>query len=472
MPRSIGKYEIEKNLGQGTFAKVKQARNKETNELVAIKVLDKEVIQKEKMGNQVKREISIMKKISHPNIVRLYEVLASKNKIFIVLELVTGGELFDKIVKNKRLPEELARFYFQQLCVATHHCHLQGVCHRDLKPENLLLDEMENLKISDFGLSAMFDPDDGGKSLLVTMCGTPNYVAPEVISDKKKGYEGAKADTWSIGIVLFVFLAGYLPFDEQMLPTLFKKIQNAEYKIPDFISPEAKDLITKILMPEPDKRLTIPDIACHPWWKLGGPHKDISDTMQRLPSSAAADLELETAVQETEGMEPEPQPMNVGHEDVPMARRPSEYQQQQGTVPMSGVQTANVSSSGMIPENSTNAFEIINNATGGAYGAIAGVSDRTYQLFTKMLPAMALPAVVGTLQNLNGCLSCSILQTNSNIVVATFNLGRGIVKLQIHAKSGASDLYLLEMQRLGGDLTSYDRVWENMQPMVRFLNQV
>lgn len=160
--------------------------NKETGILVAIKVLDKDAIQKENMGNQVKREISIMKKIDHPNIVKLYEVLASKNKIFIVLELVTGGELFDKIVQNKKLTDETARFYFQQLCLATHYCHLQGVCHRDIKPENLLLDNEENLKISDFGLSAIFDPADGGQNLLLTMCGTPNYVAPEVISNQSK----------------------------------------------------------------------------------------------------------------------------------------------------------------------------------------------------------------------------------------------------------------------------------------------
>ena len=141
----------------GTFGKVKQARNTETNEYVAIKVLDKEKIQKENMGGQVKREIAIMKLIKHPNIVQLHEVLASKTKIFIVLELVTGGELFEKIVENTKLNEEQARFYFQQLCIGTDYCHRQGVCHRDLKPENLLLDGEGNLKISDFGLSALYD---------------------------------------------------------------------------------------------------------------------------------------------------------------------------------------------------------------------------------------------------------------------------------------------------------------------------
>ena len=160
------------------------------------------------------------------NIVKLYEVLASRSKIFIVLELVTGGELFDKIVAEGKLDEANARAYFRQLLKGLKYCHSQNVCHRDLKPENLLLDANGLLKISDFGLSAMYagsDPDEGRATLLHTTCGTPNYVAPEVLADK--GYDGRAADVWSSGVILYVLMAGFLPFDEQHMSKLFAKIQ-------------------------------------------------------------------------------------------------------------------------------------------------------------------------------------------------------------------------------------------------------
>lgn len=164
--KRVGKYEIGKTLGEGTFGKVKFAVNTETGEKVAIKILDKEKIQKQNMGAQIKKEISIMKMVKHHNIVKLYEVLASRTKIFIVLELITGGELFDKIVAESRFDEKTARFYFRQLIKGVKYCHGQGVCHRDLKPENLLLDEHSDLKISDFGLSALYtgSADDEGRA--------------------------------------------------------------------------------------------------------------------------------------------------------------------------------------------------------------------------------------------------------------------------------------------------------------------
>ncbi|CAN1216873.1 CBL-interacting serine/threonine-protein kinase 24 [Linum perenne] len=192
--RKVGKYEVGRTIGEGTFAKVKFARNMETGENVAMKVLVKSTILKHRMVDQIKREISIMKIVRHPNIVRLHEV------------------------HQGRLKEHEARRYFQQLIDAVDHCHCKGVYHRDLKPENLLLDTAGNLKVSDFGLSAL--PRDG-VGLLYTTCGTPNYVAPEVLSHQ--GYDGAAADIWSCGVILYVLMAGYLPFDETDLPTLYKK---------------------------------------------------------------------------------------------------------------------------------------------------------------------------------------------------------------------------------------------------------
>ncbi|KAL0437159.1 UNVERIFIED_CONTAM: CBL-interacting serine/threonine-protein kinase [Sesamum radiatum] len=262
--RRIGKYEVGRTIGEGTFAKVKFARNSETGQPVAIKILDKDKVLKHKMAEQIKREIATLKLIKHPNVVQLYEVMASKTKIFIVLEYVTGGELFDKIVNNGRMREDEARKYFQQLINAVDYCHSRGVFHRDLKPENLLLDAAGNLKISDFGLSALSQQvrDDG---LLHTACGTPNYVAPEVLNDR--GYDGATADLWSCGVILFVLLAGYLPFDDSNVMNLYRKISSAEFTCPPWLSFGAMKLIARILDPNPVKRITVPEILEDEWFR-------------------------------------------------------------------------------------------------------------------------------------------------------------------------------------------------------------
>ncbi|CAH9115299.1 unnamed protein product [Cuscuta europaea] len=219
--KKLGKYELGRTIGEGTFAKVKFAQNTETGESVAIKVLAKSTILKHQLVEQIKREISIMKILRHPCIVKLHEVLSSQTKLYFVLEFVSGGVLFDKIVHQGRLCEDEARRYFQQLIDAVAHCHSKGVYHRDLKPENLLLDSIGNLKVSDFGLSAL---PMQGVELLHTTCGTPNYVAPEVLG--QRGYDGAAADVWSCGVILYVLLAGSLPFDEaQILPLYRKRIK-------------------------------------------------------------------------------------------------------------------------------------------------------------------------------------------------------------------------------------------------------
>ncbi|KAL7242025.1 hypothetical protein ACSBR1_014580 [Camellia fascicularis] len=262
----VGRYELGRTLGEGSFAKVKFARNIETGENVAIKILDKEKVLKHKMIAQIKREISTMKLIRHPNVIRMYEVMASKTKIYIVLEYVTGGELFDKIASKGRLKEDEARKYFQQLINAVDYCHSRGVCHRDLKPENLLLDANGALKVSDFGLSALPQQvrEDG---LLHTTCGTPNYVAPEVINNK--GYDGANADLWSCGVILFVLMAGYLPFEEPNLMALYKKIFKADFTCPPWFSSSAKKLIKRILDPNPLTRIAIAEVIENDWFKKG-----------------------------------------------------------------------------------------------------------------------------------------------------------------------------------------------------------
>ena len=249
-----------------TCEEVRARRTDWRRSQVAIKVLDKERIQKQSMGSQIKKEISIMKQLEHPNVVKLNEVLASRTKIFIVLELVTGGELFDRIVKSGRLEEPVARSYFKQLVGGVAYCHSQGVAHRDLKPENLLLDESQTLKISDFGLSALYDGEDGASrsQMLHTTCGTPNYVAPEVLQNE--GYDGRIADCWSIGVILYVLLAGFLPFDESTMSALFAKIKNADYAYPDFFTAPVTHLIDAILVADPKARATLADVQKDAWF--------------------------------------------------------------------------------------------------------------------------------------------------------------------------------------------------------------
>lgn len=259
------RYEVGKFLGQGTFAKVYHARNLKTGDSVAIKVIDKDRILKVGMTEQIKREISVMRLLRHPNIVELHEVMATKSKIYFVMEHVKGGELFNKVSTGK-LREDVARKYFQQLVRAIDYCHSRGVCHRDLKPENLLLDEQGNLKVSDFGLSALADSrrQDG---LLHTTCGTPAYVAPEVIS--RRGYDGFKADVWSCGVILFVLLAGYLPFRDSNLMELYKKIGRAEVKFPNWLAPGAKRLLKRIFDPNPNTRVSTEKIMKSSWFRKG-----------------------------------------------------------------------------------------------------------------------------------------------------------------------------------------------------------
>ncbi|CAO2177734.1 unnamed protein product [Urochloa humidicola] len=260
----MGRYEIGKQLGQGTFAKVFYARNLTTGQAVAIKMISKDKVMKVGLMEQIKREISIMRLVKHPNVLQLFEVMASKSKIYFVLEYAKGGELFNKIAKGGKLSEDAARKYFHQLISAVDYCHSRGVYHRDLKPENLLLDENENLKVSDFGLSALAESkrQDG---LLHTTCGTPAYVAPEVLS--RKGYDGPKADIWSCGVILFVLVAGYLPFHDTNLMEMYRKISRAEFRCPRGFSAELKDLLHKILDPDPSTRISISRIKRSAWYR-------------------------------------------------------------------------------------------------------------------------------------------------------------------------------------------------------------
>ncbi|KAK7321418.1 hypothetical protein VNO77_32044 [Canavalia gladiata] len=259
------KYELGRLLGQGTFGKVYYGRSTITNQSVAVKVIDKDRVMRTGQAEHIKREISVMRLVKHPNIIQLFEVMATKSKIYFVMENAKGGELFKKVAKGK-LKEDVAHKYFRQLINAVDFCHSRGVYHRDIKPENILLDENENLKVSDFGLSALAESKrlDG---LLHTTCGTPAYVAPEVI--KRIGYDGAKADIWSCGVVLFVLLAGYIPFHDSNLMEMYRKISRAEFTCPNWFPRRVRRLLCKMLDPNPDTRISIDMIKQCSWFRKG-----------------------------------------------------------------------------------------------------------------------------------------------------------------------------------------------------------
>lgn len=259
------KYEFGKMLGQGNFAKVYHGRDLKSGQSIAIKVIDKEKVLKVGLIDQTKREISVMKMVKHPNIIQLYEVMATKTKIYFAMEYAKGGELFEKVAKG-RLKEDVARKYFQQLILAVDFCHSRGVYHRDLKPENLLLDDNGNLKVTDFGLSA-HESCTRLDGLFHTTCGTPAYVAPEVIS--RRGYDGGKSDIWSCGVILFVLLTGHLPFNDSNIIQMYRKISKADYKCPNWVPPDVRRLLKRILDPNPVTRISMKKIMENPWFKRG-----------------------------------------------------------------------------------------------------------------------------------------------------------------------------------------------------------
>ncbi|CAO2826217.1 unnamed protein product [Amaranthus hypochondriacus] len=273
-PKTIlQRYQQGKLLGKGSFAKVYHARSVSTHKSVAIKVIDKSKTHPS-MEPRIIGEVAAMRRLNHPNILKIHEVLATKSKIYLVMELAKGGDLFGKLSRrpDHRFPEPLARKYFHQLISALHYCHQNGVAHRDVKPQNLLLDEEGNIKVSDFGLSAVVENTMAAKDrlMLQTSCGTPAFAAPEIVGKTRNGYDGSKADAWSCGVILFVMLTGYLPFDDANLVMMYRKMHKREFRFPSWVSKPARGLITRLLDPNPGTRLGIDEIRNDSWFKNYG----------------------------------------------------------------------------------------------------------------------------------------------------------------------------------------------------------
>ncbi|GAU18339.1 hypothetical protein TSUD_202280 [Trifolium subterraneum] len=251
---------LDQTLGDGSFGKVELAENVRTGDKVAIKMLCRSKIKEKHTEENVKREIEILRRLKHPYIIELYDVIETQTHICLVMEYVKSGDLYNYLIVRHHLQENKARRFFQQIIFGVQYCHRYMVVHRDLKPENILLDSEYNVKITDFGLSNIMR--DG--NLLKTSCGSPNYAAPEVHSGRLYGPE---VDVWSCGIILYALLCGNFAFEDKNLSNLTKKIKEGIYILPRHLSPGARDLIPKMLEPDPMRRITIPEICQHPWFQ-------------------------------------------------------------------------------------------------------------------------------------------------------------------------------------------------------------
>lgn len=263
----MNQYDIGNILGKGAFSIVYQATQKSTGQEFAVKIIRKESLGLDQRAQmRIDREVEILTKVNHPNIVRLYDLIESETRLYLIMELVTGGELFDKIVAKGYYSEKDACLVIKNVVSAIKYLHEQRIAHRDLKPENLLLKGKDDthVMISDFGLSRVL----GDSSMAYTACGTPYYVAPEVVSGK--GY-GKEVDLWSIGVIAYFLLAGFPPFMGDTLPEIVEQILNADYDFPepywDNVSESAKDFISKLLVTDKSQRMTSELALDHPWIK-------------------------------------------------------------------------------------------------------------------------------------------------------------------------------------------------------------
>lgn len=425
----LQRYELGRLLGQGTFAKVYHARNLKTTHSVAIKVIDKEKVMRVGLMDQIKREISVMRLVRHPNIVQLYEVMATRAKIYFVMEYIKGGELFNKVAKG-RLKEDVARKFFQQLVSAIDYCHSRGVYHRDLKPENLLLDEHGNLKVSDFGLSALANSrrQDG---LLHTTCGTPAYVAPEVIS--RKGYDGAKADIWSCGVILYVLLAGYLPFHDANLMELYRKIAKGEFRCPNWFPYEVRKLLPKILDPDPSTRISIAKIMENSWFKKG-----LDDKSKKIETSTREMIPV----------------------DVNAVFSSSDSSTSEGKQNPEGKQE-------LVKPMNLNAFDIISLSAGFDLSGLFESYNRKEARFTSRQPAMA---IISKLEEIAKFLRLKVKKKDGGVMkMEGSKPGRkGPLAIDAEIFEVTPSFHLIELKKTNGDTLEYQKVFEeDMRPALK-----
>ncbi|KAK7206267.1 kinase-like domain-containing protein [Myxozyma melibiosi] len=287
----VGPWRLGRTLGRGSSGRVRLAKHSKTGKLAAVKIVPKSASFEDPANPEsqargkdaaglpygIEREVIIMKLIEHPNVMGLYDVWENHGELYLILEYVEGGELFDYLIRKGRLDEREAVHYFRQIILGVDYCHKFNICHRDLKPENLLLDKHHNIKIADFGMAAL---EATGK-MLETSCGSPHYASPEIVAGKT--YHGSQSDIWSCGVILFALLTGHLPFDDENIRNLLMKVQTGKFQMPSDLSIHAKDLIWRILKINPEDRITAEEILSHPLLRKY-PSKDANANISRAPT--------------------------------------------------------------------------------------------------------------------------------------------------------------------------------------------
>lgn len=276
-PPAVGPWKLSKLIGQGASGRVRLAVHTRTQQTAAVKIIPKQMLFNSRMSLRdlsakqdkftlgIEREIVIMKLIEHPNLLGLWDVYETSKELYLVMEYVAGGELFDYLVARGRLRTHEARLYFRQVIFGVDYCHTFSICHRDLKPENLLLDgSKEVVKIADFGMAAL----QPSERMLETSCGSPHYASPEIVSGKS--YDGTASDIWSCGIILFALLCGRLPFDDPNIQVLLSKVRAGRFEMPQHLEPSVRSLISRMLTVDPSRRATMEEIMHHPWFTDNG----------------------------------------------------------------------------------------------------------------------------------------------------------------------------------------------------------
>eukprot|EP00667_Euglena_gracilis_P016956 EG_transcript_17824 len=259
-----GPYSLGQTLGRGTTGKVKLGSHRQHHLPVAIKIINKTTLEANPDAkHRVEREISILKLLKHPNIMCIYDIMQTATHIFIILELLGGGELYDYVLQRGYLQPAETFLCFHQMLMGVEYMHTMNICHRDLKLENLLLDTGHNIKIADFGMASTMPPD----GMLHTSCGSPHYACPEIV--KGEAYHGVQADMWSTGVILFALATGTLPFDDDSVHNLFEKIKAASYSYPRPLDATLKSVIGGLLTAMPKRRLGMSGVLQSDWYAAG-----------------------------------------------------------------------------------------------------------------------------------------------------------------------------------------------------------
>ncbi|KAK7306523.1 hypothetical protein VNO77_44470 [Canavalia gladiata] len=422
------RYEVGRLLGQGNFGKVYHARNLKTGQSVAIKVLNKEMLMRVGMKEHIKREISVMRLVRHPNIVQLYEVMASKTKIYLAMELVKAGELFHKVSQG-RLKEDMARKYFHQLIDAVGYCHSQGVYHRDLKLENLLLDENGDLKITDFGLSALVKSRKNDDDyLLHTTCGTPAYVSPEII--KKKAYDGAKADIWSCGVILYVLLAGFLPFNDKNLMEMYRKISKADFKFPQWFPSDVRRLLYRILDPNPCTRINIAKIVQSSWFRKGYKQIEAPQLPPLSPTNADDISDVQAAFASSDSDSDGSQILNKEENHM----RPYCY----------------------------NAFDLISLSSGLDLSSLfeEDINERQHAKFTTRMPLSTIVLKLEEIAQIDG--RFKVIKKDGIVRLEGSKIGmKGHLIIDAEIFEVTSTFHIVEVKKIAGNMVEYWKFWNH-----------